>query len=171
VSEVELEGRGLCGDAEGDERMVPVVEAIRYRRRAQSAEKTAADLTEEVVRLKEANASLTAEVEGLRTDGALAAALGAAGVVDLEAAMLIARSRMAKEDGCDAAAVVEALRKEKGYLFGAGSSGAATAAMKTAGVKERTGGQAAMEDAASRAAASGSRLDVHEYMRRRRRFV
>lgn len=171
MSEVELDGHDVSADAAGDEKMVPVAEAIRYRKRAQSAEKEAAGLTEEVSRLREANGRLSAEVAGIRTDGALTTALASAGVVDLEAAMLMARSRMEKEEGLDAAAVVAALRKEKGYLFG--SRGASMpAAAKTAGIKEKgAAGQKVLEDSARQAAASGSRVDVHEYMRRRRKLV
>ncbi|MBE0537433.1 MAG: hypothetical protein IH624_17355 [Phycisphaerae bacterium] len=167
--EVERDGAAGAGAGEGE----------ADRQRAARAERTAAGLTAEVARLKEANAQLAAEVDGLRTDGALAAAFAAAGVVDLEAAMLMARSRMEKDGGSDAAAVVAAMRKDKAYLFasgaasGAGAGGASAggaAAMKTAGVKApRSGAQRVLEDAARQAVASGSRGDVHEYMRRRRR--
>jgi len=170
VSEVELGSNDVSADTGSEEKLVPVAEAIRYRKRAQSAEKEAAGLTEEVSRLREANGRLSAEVEELRTDGALTAAFVSAGVVDLEAAMLMARSRMEKEEGLDATAVAEALRKEKGYLFGARSG--PTASGKTAGVKEKGAvGPRVLEDAARQAAASGSRVDVHEYMRRRRKLV
>jgi len=170
VSEAELSDQDVSGDLTGEEKVVPVSEAIRYRRRAQSAEKEAAVLAEEVSRLKEAKAGLEGEVGRLKADGALADALVAAGAADLEAAMLVARARMEQEGEQDAAAVVEALRKEKGYLFEARGS-SAPGALKTAGVRRgRSDGQIA-DEAARRAAASGSRADVHEYMRRRRKFV
>jgi hypothetical protein len=68
------------------------------------------------------------------------------------------------------ASVVELLKSEKSYLFGGQAH--QKAASKTAGVKEKeSGGQRVLEKTARQAAVSGSRADVHEYMRIRRPFV
>ncbi len=170
MSEVDLDDKRLPGDTGGEEKMVPVAEAIRYRKRAQSAEKEAAGLTDEVARLRRTNEELSAEVRMLQADAALATALVAAGVIDLEAATLMARSRMDKEGNQDPTAVVAALQKEKAWLFR--PAAATPAAARTAGIREpRPNAQKMLEDAARQAAASGSRADVHEYMRRRRKLV
>ena len=95
MSEVDLDSRVLSEDTDsGDEKLVPVGEAIRYRKRAQGAEKEASDLAEEAKQLRELNEELTGELEAMCTDHELMRALSSAGAVDLEAAVLIAKSRM-----------------------------------------------------------------------------
>jgi len=67
--------------------------------------------------------------------------------------------------------VIEDLKKEKEYLFAAQRSSGATA-KRTAAVKDRvTNKQAILERAARRAATTGSRADLQEYLRARRNFV
>lgn len=99
-----------------NERLVPVSEAIRYRKRAQAAEK-------ELSELKELHDTQARELEQLKEQ------------VEAEAA--------------------------------------ANAASMTQGVKEtRTGGaRNRLEAAATRAAESGKRADVQEYLRLRRNYV
>ncbi len=171
MSEVDLDSHVLSGDAEtGDEKMVPVGEAIRYRKRAQSAEKSVASLEEQVGELKAKNEQLAGDLGDVRLDHELASKLSAAGVCDVEAAVLIAKARMEGMDGADVDGVIERLREEKGYLFGARERGAI--AVKTAGVKDGvSGGRRVLENRAKAAAVSGSRVDLHEYMRVRRQFV
>jgi len=171
MGEVDLDSRVLSEDTDsGDEKLVPVGEAIRYRKRAQGAEKAAAVLAEEAKELRELNAELRVELEAMRTDHELTKALFSVGAVDLEAAVLIAKSRLEGGGADDIASVVESLRQEKPYLFGGHSN--RKAALKTAGVRENDpAGQRALADRASKASASGSRVDVHEYMRFRRRFM
>ena len=171
MSEVDLDSRVLSEDTDsGDEKLVPVGEAIRYRKRAQGAEKEAADLAEEAKQLRELNEELTGDLEAMRTDHELMRALSSAGAVDLEGAVLIAKSRLENGEEKEIASVVELLRSEKSYLFGGQAQ--RKAASKTAGVKEKeSGGQRVLEGRAKKAAASGSRADVHEYMQIRRPFV
>jgi len=171
MSEVDLDSRVLSEDTDsGDEKLVPVGEAIRYRKRAQGAEKEAADLAEEAKQLRELNEELTGDLEAMRTDHELMRALSSAGAVDVEGAVLIAKSRMANGEAKEIASVVDLLRQEKPYLFGGPPR--REVASKTAGVKEKaSGGERVLEGRAKKAAASGSRADVHDYMRSRRRFV
>jgi len=66
--------------------------------------------------------------------------------------------------------VIKQLKKEKQYLF-AGTSGAVTA-KKTAGAKERMeSSQTVLEKVAKKAATTGSRTDLQEYLKLRRNFV
>jgi len=66
--------------------------------------------------------------------------------------------------------VIEQLKKEKQYLFG-GVSGTVTA-KKTAGAKERmTNNQTVLERAAKKAATTGNRTDLQEYLKLRRNFI
>ncbi len=137
MSEVDLDSRVLSEDTDsGDEKLVPVGEAIRYRKRAQGAEKEASDLAEEAKQLRELNEELTGELEAMRADHELVRALSSAGAVDLEAAVLIAKSRLADGEAKEIAPVVELLRQEKSYLFG--GQPRREVASKTAGVKERS---------------------------------
>ena len=66
-------------------------------------------------------------------------------------------------------AEAEQLKKEKGYLFGEKTSG--SVAVRTSPAKEQRSGAGALERAAKRAAGTGSRSDLQEYMRRRRSVV
>jgi hypothetical protein len=66
--------------------------------------------------------------------------------------------------------VVEQLRKEKGYLFS--NTPAAAVGSRTSGAKDKLSGTAGtLERAAKRAANTGSRADLQEYLRVRRNFV
>ena len=153
----------------GDEKVVPVSESIRYRKRAQNAERQAAGLEQQLKLSMEKNEQLAGQLDKLRLEQEVITSLTKAGVKDMEAAVLLTKARMGSE-GQDVDSVIDQLRKEKGYLFA--DIETSTAALKTAGVKQRTGGgQAVLENSAKRAAVSGSRTDVHDYMRVRRQFV
>ena len=171
MSEVDFESQVLSGDADGgEEKLVPVREAIRYRKRAQSAEQEAVDLGEQVRELKAVNEKLDGELSGMKLDHELAKKLVSAGVCDVDAAVLIAKDRMRDQEDAEVDGVIEQMRKEKGYLFGAREG--SVSALKTAGVRENlSGGQRVLENVGQKAAASGSRVDLHEYMRARRQFV
>jgi hypothetical protein len=65
---------------------------------------------------------------------------------------------------------VAQLRKEKGYLFG--GSAQVTVPRKTAAVKDRvTHNEAVLEQAAKRAAKTGSRIDLVRYLKLRRSMM
>ncbi len=164
----EMEEQNLDG---GDAaKFVPMAESIRYRKRAQSAEKKAETLTEQ---LAEANQKITQISQGmndLQIEQKLTHKLVAAGATDLEAAVLMAKARMKGEGELNVDACVEQLRKEKGYLFG-GSAEAATS-RKTAGAKDRvTQTRTALEQAARKAARTASRADVQHYLKLRRNLL
>lgn len=73
---------------------VPISESIRYRKRAQSAEKKTEALAEQLAEAK-AEAKKTAEQLGsIQVEQKLVRELAAAGTVDLETAVLIAKARM-----------------------------------------------------------------------------
>jgi hypothetical protein len=151
-------------------KLVPVTESIRYRRRAQSAEKKAESLAEELAAAKAQATSLSQQLNDLQVEQQLIRKLAAAGAVDLETAVLIAKARIQGQDKADVNGVVEQLRKEKEYLFGGAT--AAVGARKTASAKERMqNGQTILERAAKRAATSGSRRDLQEYLKLRRNFL
>jgi len=149
-------------------RRVPVTESIRYRKRAQSAEKKAESLAEELAATKAQTSNLSQQLNDLQLEQQLMRKLAAAGAVDLEAAVVIAKARM---DGhADMNAVVEQLRNEKQYLFVGTTTALPTS--KTASVRQRMQNtQAILERAAKRAATTGTRRDLQEYLKLRRNFL
>jgi hypothetical protein len=151
-------------------RLVPVAESIRYRKRAQSAEKKIESLTEQLAQAKSQTAELSEQLSDIQTEQKLMRQLAAAGAVDLETAVLIARARLQDKDDADVTGVIEQLKKEKQFLF-AGSSPSA-APTKTAGARDRvTNSQTLLERAAKKAATTGNRTDLHEYLKLRRNFI
>jgi hypothetical protein len=170
MSEVDFESQVSSGDeVAGGDKLVPVGEAIRYRKRAQSAEQEAAELRQQLKTSRAENESLAGRVDEIKTEQELVSLLTAAGAGDLEAAMLMAKARMAGSDG-DVKSVVEKLRQEKDYLFSQQEE--VVSASMTSGVRGRGGsGSKVLQRAAQRAAGSGSRVAVQEYMKLRRKFV
>jgi uncharacterized protein YhaN len=151
-------------------KLVPVAESIRYRKRAQIAEKKIEELTEQLTQAKSQTAELSGQLSDIQTEQKLMRQLAAAGAVDLETAVLIARARMQDKDDADVSSVIEQLKKEKQFLFTAGSP--CPAPTKTAGARDRvTNNQTLLERAAKKAATTGSRTDLHEYLKLRRNFL
>ena len=103
--------------------------------------------------------------------------LASEGTRDLEAAMLIAKARLAKDEKGDLSGVVEQLKKEKQYLFPRPSSGqvgektSESVAVRTSSAKEQRSGAGVLERSAKKAIGTGSRSDLQEYMRKRRSIV
>ncbi|MDH4237928.1 MAG: hypothetical protein OEW48_00035 [Phycisphaerae bacterium] len=151
-------------------KLVPVSESIHYRKRAQSAEKKIEVLAEQLAEAK-AEAKKTAKQLGcIQVEQKLVRELAAAGTVDLETAVLIAKARMEGETEADIDSVIRQLKKEKQYLFA--SANRTVMATKTAGAKERMeGNQTVLERAAKKAATTGNRTDLQEYLKLRRNFI
>jgi hypothetical protein len=166
----------ITGASDNDNmKLVPVAESIRYRKRAQSAEKKIEALTEQLAEAKAQTAKMSEQLSSIQTEHELIRKLAAAGTVDLETAVLIVKARMQEQNQADSDGVIEQLKNEKQYLFG-GNSGAATlspgTAKKTAGAKERiTNNQTILEKAAKKAATTGNRADLQEYLKLRRNFL
>jgi len=158
-------------NSEGDNlRLVPVSESIRYRKRAQSAEKKVEALAQQLAEARTETAKMTEQLNNMQIEQKLTQKLAAAGAVDLETALLIAKARVGSDTQADADGVIEQLKREKQYLF-AGASGASTS-KKTAGAKDRVqNSQAILERAAKRAATTGNRTDLQEYLKLRRNFL
>jgi hypothetical protein len=151
-------------------KLVPVSESIRYRRRAQSAEKKIEELAEQLAEAKDKARMSAEQLRSLQFEQKLIQKLTSAGTVDLETAVLVAKSRIEGESEADIDSVVKQLRRDKQYLF-AGASVAVTA-RKTAGAKEQMeNSRTFLERAAKKAATTGSRTDLQEYLKLRRNFV
>ena len=161
----------VAGHGDGDSlKLVPVAESIRYRKRAQSAEKKVETLAQALAQAKSQATEMTEQLRSIQVEQKLTRKLAAAGTVDLETAVLIAKTKMEGQTQADLDGVIEQLKKEKQYLF-TGSSGAVTA-KKTAGAKDRIqDSQTILERAAKKAATTGNRTDLQEYLKLRRNFI
>ena len=170
----DITGTGPLGASDNDNmKLVPVAESIRYRKRAQSAEKKVEDLTEQLSQAKSQVTKISERLSDIEAEQKLTCKLAAAGSVDLETAVLLAKARMEGQTNADLDGVIEQLKKEKQYLFG-GIPGTVTA-KKTAGAKESayggTNNQTVLERAAKKAATTGNRTDLQEYLKLRRNFL
>ena len=161
----------IAGHSDSDSfKLVPVAESIRYRKRAQSAEKKAEALAEQLTQARSEVSRMVEQLSDIQLEQKLTCKLATAGVVDMEAAMLIAKARVEGERQADFDGVVEQLKREKQYLFG--DSKEVVAAKKTAGAKDQMqSNQMVIERAAKKAATTGNRADLQEYLKLRRSFV
>jgi hypothetical protein len=151
-------------------KLVPVAESIRYRKRAQSAEKKVEALTEQLAETKSQVTKISEQLSKIQTEQKLTRKLAAAGAVDLETAVLIAKAKVQGQTEADVDGVIEQLKKEKQYLFA--DSNKAVTARKTAGARERIqNSQTILERAAKKAATTGNRTDLQEYLKLRRNFI
>lgn len=151
-------------------RLVPVAESIRYRKRAQSAEKNAELLSEKLTEADNKTNRLSEELAEVRKEQTLLKKLNAAGAVDLDAALVLAKAKADEDGESDIDRIVEQLRQEKRYLFS--QSASAVTADKTAGARDRSGGNhSVIIKAAQKAATSGSRRDLQEYLKLRRTLL
>jgi hypothetical protein len=159
-------------DLDGNDatKLVPVAESIRYRRRAQSAEKKSESLAEQLTEANQKIARMSQDLSNLQVEQKLVRKLAAAGATDLETVVLVAKTRMEGKPEADVDACVEQLRREKAHLFG-GLTETATF-RKTAGAKDRAKQtQTVLEQAAKRAAKTGSRADLQHYLKLRRNLL
>jgi hypothetical protein len=166
LSETEAEQSSIDGDSL---KLVPVAESIRYRKRAQSAEKKVEVLSEQLAQAKSQAAKVSEQLQNLEVEQKLMRKLAAAGAVDLETAVLIAKARVEAQDKANLDDVIDQLKKDKQYLFG--NAGEAVTTQKTASVRQRIpNSQAVLENAAKRAATTGNRADLQQYLKLRRNF-
>jgi hypothetical protein len=151
-------------------KMVPMIESIRYRKRAQSAEKRAGELAEQLSEANQRLAEMSRDLNHLQVEQKLTQRLAAAGATDLEAAVLMAKARMGGTTDGDMDACLDQLKKEKGYLFGGRTETGVL--RKTAGVKDRVGhSPSVLERAATKATRTGKRADLQEYLKLRRKLT
>lgn len=167
-----------------DPKLVPVTESIKYRRRAQQAEGRIEQLEQQLqdlqTQLEGRNEALaTAEAqrdearhltEQLETQTAVERELNSAGVVDVETASMLLARRVDLEQPLESDQLrqgIEELLSEKPFLLARadGQLPPATSSSRTPAAS-LTG---EIASAAKRAAVSGNRRDVADYLRLRRR--
>jgi len=168
-----------------------IQESVKYRRRAQEAERRAEALEAELAGLREAQEGrtvaveadlaqaraeaedLTARLEGLQRDRCLERELVRAGCVDAETALAVARERLAQGDPPeDLAAFAKGLLEEKPHLRGSAAPRRTDASLPPPTSGPKPAGNEAPSRAADRLAEqarqTGSPRDVMAYVRARR---
>ena len=156
---------------EEQEKMAPVSESIRYRKRAQAAEQQLEQLSLQVEKQQEQLAGLQRALDEKTKDQELNQALTQAGVEDVEAAFLLAQMRLQTDEGREAGLkqVIADLEQERPWLFYDKRAGARQSPGPTQGVRrDAPGGKETLNRLAEQARNSGSRRDMQEYLRVRR---
>ncbi len=129
------------------------------------------ELTEKLVAEQAKTAELGARLNEITMEQQLFHRLSDAGASDIESALLLAKSRLKGSQQSDMDDCIEQLRKEKSHLF-AGSSSPAAIPPKTAGVRQRADDPSSiLAEAANKAAVTGSRKDLQEYLKLRRNYL
>ncbi|MEM9881677.1 MAG: hypothetical protein AAF800_02020 [Planctomycetota bacterium] len=144
------------------ERLVPVGESIRYRKRAQAAEQRLTELADQFAGLKDDLEASRQTITLLERRQKIDALLAGSDAVDLEAARLLTEVVVGQMDEPDVEEAVRELRRQKPYLFRRPVRSAPTA--MSPDVEEPHDASAAAE----RAAATGDRRDLLDYLRLRR---
>ncbi len=145
------------------DKLVPVSESIRYRRRAQSAEQAMEALqarVDELTRTLSENEQVIASLERRQRIDTL---LSEADAVDLDVARLLTEAAVGQMDEPDVAAAVADLRRHKPYLFRQ-----RRAAAQAMGPSPDDHGGSVLDHAAEQAVTSGDRRDLLRYLRLRR---
>lgn len=157
------QSNGQAEASASDEHLVPVSEAIRYRKRAQAAEQQIESLEGEVnhtqQQLHEAQQCITALERRQRIDELLIEARA----TDLEAARLLTEVAVQQMEEPDVAMAVDDLRRHKPYLFCTTNN--ERRSTMAAHVDEQ---HMTAQSAAQQAANSGDRRDLLRYLRLRR---
>lgn len=169
--EPELDAIHPSGDgAEGNPepspaRRVPVVESIRYRRRAQAAEQRLAELQSQFDQARQQLDQTRQQLESIERRQRIDQMLVESEAVDLEAARLLTEVAVAQMDKADVKLAIDELKKRKPWLFR--RNGAAAGGPMTARSRPQAGHD--LNQAAQAAADTGDRRDLLRYLRMRRR--
>lgn len=147
-----------------NERLVPVAEAIRYRKRAQAAEQQVGALQNQLGELQGKLNQTQETIAHLERRQKIDALLADADAVDFEVARLLTEVAVEQMSQPDVAIAIADLRRGKPYLFH--QRGKATAQAMSA--RHRADDSDSTHDAAQAAAASGDRRDLLQYLRLRR---
>ncbi len=130
----------------------------------------AADPAAQLAEANERIARMSRDLDELQREQKLTHKLAAAGAIDLETAVLVAKARLDGQTGADVDGCIAQLRKEKAYLFGGPAE--TTAPRRTAPARDRMpAGSTTLEQAAQKAAQTGSRADLHHYLKLRKNLL
>jgi len=145
-----------------DEKLVPVAESIRYRKRAQAAEQRLGEMEAELESARNELGQARETIDALDRRQRIDQLLIESDAIDLEAARLLTAAAVESMDEPDVAAAVDDLQRRKPYLFRRQQRG-------PSGMGARSGGaRASLHEAADTAASTGDRRDLLRYLRMRR---
>lgn len=150
-------------DPTSDEKVVPLSELIRARRRAQEAEAQAIALQDRVVELEKVLAEARSAMDAIERRQQIDLALLEADAIDLESARLLTELALGQMDDSDIHAAVNELRQRKPFMFNARRS-------RLGSAMSGTPRQAAdsLADVAEEAARTGDRKALLRYLQIRR---
>lgn len=153
--------------AEHTDKLVPVTEAIRYRKRAQAAEQQLDELNHQLEQLQGELTESRQTVTHLERRQHIDALLADAEAIDIETARLLTEQAVEQMDDPDVRLAVDELVQSKPYLFRqrADESSGAMAA------RPDHSSQAFpqhVDQTAQRAVSTGDRRDLLDYLRLRR---
>jgi len=149
------------------DRLVPVAEARRYRKRAQAAEQQLEQLSEELESGKHLLQHTQRELADLKTRQQIDAALIEAQAIDLEAARPLVEQTISAMDEPNVQQAVNDLHQRKPFLFQQRRRATAAMAPRANGGPDSV--QNVMHEAAEQAVTTGKRTDLLRYLRVRRR--
>ena len=152
---------------------VPVIEAIRYRKRAQAAEKQVEDLQEQLALVEEHLHETKVQIDDAQRDQEIHQALVDAGAMDVDTARLLVQKVLDEgtgdSGGCGIEEVVRVVRERKPFLFRADSTESNNSAVMGGHLRPlHTQRATPLHHAASEARHSGRKQDLLRYMRLRR---
>ena len=137
----------------------------------EESQKKIQELTDQLAAAQSQAAELNTKLNEFTLEHQIFRKLSDAGVSDIESAILLAKSRLRGSDELELDDCIEQLRKEKSHLF-AGRNSPLAVPMKTAGVRQQTPEPASiLAQAAGKAAATGNRKDLQEYLKLRRNYL
>ena len=146
-------------------KQVPVTEAIRYRKRAQTAEQQLEALQFRFASLQQQFDESQQTITALERRQKIDTLLADSDAIDFEAARLLTEVAVGQMDEPDLALAVEDLRRDKPYLFRRRASADAPPA---SAMGARLDEPPPHHHAAAHAAATGDRRDLLDYLRLRR---
>ena len=155
---------GVAQDA-GEARLVPVTEAIRYRKRAQTAEQQLGEMHKRVQTMESDLAQARESLQAIQQRQELDALLTGAQAIDLEAGRVLAEDLLARREVADGRAALAQLRRQKPWLFRRQTRQAEAMGMPARSTEDAATPSA---QAAQQAFASGQRRDLMQYLRLRR---
>lgn len=184
--EIEIENDLQLGGDNGA-KVVPVAEAIKYRRRAQQAETRLTEFeqkldalqsqiemqNDELERTKQNERQAIRQLSEVNNRVKIDNALTQAGAIDLEAARLLLRERMdisGDVDGKQLKAAIGEMLASKPYLRSSRVPGGSMPSPTLASRLPQASEASQLAGLAQRAAVSGSRKDIAEYLRLRRQI-
>lgn len=147
------------------ERLVPLAEVIRLRKRAQEAEARALELAARIGELEQLVQHTRQALDAVERRHRIDQALLEADAIDLESARLLTELALGQMEAPDEAAAVAELRGRKPFLFRARPARTGSYAM-SGRTRQATAGS--LLEAAAEAGRSGDRRAVLRYLEARR---